>query len=370
MDPVMTDDHPKPGIPAARRQGRRLTRWRRTATASTSVLAVAAVAVLTVGTGAARSAAAPAGAGAAAAGPAVLRHFNPLVPYISFGWLPAGQKLVAGDNRPGLQALIAGRHSWTDRSVWDLAVYAAGQCRLGGQVTELTCSTPALEGLTATITRSAPAIRGHRAFWAGPDLIWQYARGGWAALTLPWPADFPRLATPAQIRKARHQARRIAAHVRYGAATPPLLFPVQLRNLPRKWRVGSVFYLPQGRVFRAERFALTAGTPNLGADGGLEYQRNLPYFSTIDPAAATHRRFCYRSPGSVARTINGHRVILSHWSAGALTRHDLCAAHATGLDLYISEFGAHPPVSLAGLFRDHLRLLGTRPAHWTAVPVT
>ena len=232
----------------------------------------------------------------APAGPAALRHFNPLVPYISFGWLQAGQKVVAGDTRPEVQALTAGRHSWTDQSVWDLAVYAAGQCRLTGQAAQLTCSTPALEGLTAKITGPAPAVRGHRAFWAGPYLIWQYARGGWAALALPYPADIPKLATPAQLRKARHQARRIAAHVRYGAATPPLLFPVQLRNLPRKWRVGSVFYLPQGKVFRAERFALTAGTPNLGADGGLEYQRNLPYFSNIDPAAATHRRFCFRSP--------------------------------------------------------------------------
>jgi hypothetical protein len=365
MDPAMSDDQRMPGIPPARRHGRNRFRWRRAGTAGTSVLAVATVAVLTVGTGPARSAAAP-----APAGPAALRHFNPLVPYISFGWLPAGQKLVAGDTRPELQALVAGRHSWTDRSVWDLVVYAAGQCRLTGQAAQLTCSTPALEGLTVTITRPAPAVRGRRAFWAGPYLIWQYTRGGWAALALPYPAGTPRLATPAQLRKARHQARRIAAHVRYGAATPPLLFPVQLRNLPRKWRVGSVFYLPEGKVFRAERFALTAGNPNLGADGGLEYQRNLPYFSNIDPAAATHRRFCYRSPGSVVRIINGHRVILSHRFSGALSRQDLCAAHATGLDMFISEFGARPPVSLAGLFRDHLRLLGTRPARWTAVPVT
>jgi hypothetical protein len=364
MNPAMTDDQPESAIPPARRRGGRLTRWRRAGTAGLSVLAVAAVAVLTVGTGPARPAAVT-----APDGPAALRHFNPLVPDISFGWLPAGQKLVAGDNRPELQALIAARHSWTDRSVWDLSVYASGQCHLDGQITQLTCSTPALEGLVATITRPAPAIRGHRAFWAGPYLIWRYARGGWAALALPYPADIPRLATPAQIRKARHQARRIAAHVRYGAATPRLLFPVQLRDLPRKWRVGSVFYLPQGSVFRAERFALTAGNPNLGADGGLEYQRNLPYFSTIDPAAATHRRFCYRYPGSVVKVINGHRVILSHRFSGALASQDLCAAHAAGLNIFISEFGAHPPVSLANLFGVHLRLLGTRPAHWTSKPV-
>jgi hypothetical protein len=213
-------------------------------------------------------------------------------------------------------------------------------------------------------------VRGHRAFWAGPILIWQYARGGWAALALPYPAGFPKLITPAQLRKARHQARRIAAHVRYGAATPPLRFPVQLRNLPRKWRVGSVFWLPQGRVFRAERFALTAGHPNLGADGGLEYQRNLPYFSAIDPAAATHRRFCFRYPDSVVKIIHGHRVILSQRLGGSLPSHDLCAAHADGLNMFISQLGAHPRLSLAALFRDHLRLLGNRPARWTSKPVT
>ena len=53
-----------------------------------------------------------------------------------------------------------------------------------------------------------------------------------------------------------------------------------------------------------------------------------------------------------------------------MTSHDLCAAHATGLNLFISQFGVHPPLSLAALFRDHLRLLGTRPAHWTSKPVT
>src|SRR5262249_56781318 len=124
---------------------------------------------------------------------------------------------------------------------------------------------------------------------------------------------------------------------RSGAARPRGLSRLSVRTLPRRWRVAGVFSLPQDRVFRAERFALTAGNPNLGADGGLEYQRNLPYFSTIDPATA-HQHFCFRSPGSVVRVINGHRVILSHRFSGALARHDLCAAHATGLNLYISEF--------------------------------
>ena len=36
-----------------------------------------------------------------AAGPSAPRQFNPLVPYLSFGWLPAGNSLVAGGSAPG-----------------------------------------------------------------------------------------------------------------------------------------------------------------------------------------------------------------------------------------------------------------------------
>jgi hypothetical protein len=28
-------------------------------------------------------------------------------------------------------------------------------------------------------------VGGHRAFWAGASLVWQYARGGWAQLATP-----------------------------------------------------------------------------------------------------------------------------------------------------------------------------------------
>jgi hypothetical protein len=38
--------------------------------------------------------------------------------------------------------------------------------------------------------------------------------------------------------------------------------------------------------------------------------------------------------------------------------------------MFISQLGAHPRLSLAALFRDHLRLLGNRPARWTSKPVT
>ena len=44
-----------------------------------------------------------------------------------------------------------------------------------------------------------------------------------------------------------------------------------------------MFYLRDGGELRARSYALAASRPSLGADGGLDYQSGLPYF-TIDPA--------------------------------------------------------------------------------------
>ena len=223
----------------------------------------------------------------------------------------------------------------------------------------------ALEGLTARITGRAPAVRGHRAFWAGGYLVWQYARGGWAGLLLPISYGSPKPGNAAKRAAARRDAVKIADHVRYGAATPPLVFATQLTRLPSQWRVSSVYYLPDGGVLRVSRFALGTGNPDLGADGGLEYQTNLPYFSTIDPATS-RSNFCGKSASEI---INGYRVTVTHRAVGTLPSQDLCAASADGLALSISQFGAHPPIDLASLFRDHLRLLGTNPANWTTKPI-
>ena len=139
-----------------------------------------------------------------------------------------------------------------------------------------------------------------RACRAGPprilgkrDLVWQYARDGWAGLMLPTANGSPKLSR-GQTRDYKRDAVKIAGHVRYGAATPPLVFPAQLTGLPSRWRVGSVYYQPDAGVLRASRFALTTGTPDLGADGGLEFQTNLPSF-TIDPATS-HSNFCPTRP--------------------------------------------------------------------------
>jgi hypothetical protein len=137
--------------------------------------------------------------------------------------------------------------------------------------------------------------------------------------------------------------------------------------------VGSVFYQPDAGVLRASRFALTTGTPDLGADGGLEFQTNLPSFTTIDPASP-HSNFCGQAASEI---INGYRVVVTHRPGGTAgdggsavpPSQGLCAADADGLALEIGQQGAHPPISVARLFRDHLRLLGPNPANWTTKPI-
>jgi len=350
-------------IQLARSRGRARLRRRRAWVAGSSVLAAAAAVVLAVGLGAVRLGSGP------ALRPAAPSQFNPLVPYLSFGWLPAGDALLAGGVRPEVAYLTAGR-TIDSNSNWNVEAYAAGQCHLTGPAGELRCSTEALEGLTARITGRAPAVRGHRAFWAGQYLVWQYARGGWAAVLLPIKYDNPKGSSAAR-QQARREAARIAAHVRFGVATPPLVFPVQLARLPRPWRVSSVYYLPDAGMLRASRFALGTGNPDLGADGGLEYQTSLPYL-LVDPSTPGNDS-CGRPATGV---INGYRVVVTHQVLSSVngqhttTTQGLCAAGADGLTLSIAEHGsAHPPIGVARLFRDHLRLLGTSPANWTREPI-
>ncbi len=349
----------------AHRRGRARLRRRRAGLAGTPVLAAAVAVIVALTAGATPSRPAP----SPATGPAAPREFNPLVPYLSFGWLPPGIKLVDGDILRQVVSLDGARKIFDTRD-WGLSVYAAGQCHLTTQARSLKCA-PAAYGLTLKIVGRAPAVRGHRAFWAGYALIWEYARGGWAMLNAPFP-NIP-YKGPKRVPSIERQAVKIANNVRYGAATPPLEFPVQLTGLPSQWQVSSVFYVPNAGVLQASRFALTSGTPDPGADGGLEYQKNLPNFGNI--AAATPRGSCYRykyrknfSDKSKVETINGHLVVVTDLPRTTFSQM-LCTAHADGLSFYINQDGKHPPMDLVTLFRDHLRVLGANPAKWTTKPI-
>ena len=108
-----------------------------------------------------------------------------------------------------------------------------------------------------------------------------------------------------------------------------------------------------------------AAGPSLGSDGGLDYQRGLPYIG-IDPASPESA--CPRRGESSREVINGVRVVVSHSAAGGLPRQDLCAADADGLTLFVSEQGSHPAIGVVSLFRNNLRLLGGNPANWARNP--
>jgi hypothetical protein len=227
-------------------------------------------------------------------------------------------------------------------------------------------------------------VHGHRAFWARGGLVWQYARGGWALLYLPYPFDLSpkvaeRVKPGASLAAAERDAVKLASRVAFDAVTPPLKFPVQLTGLPGRWQLSGATYVPDGSVLRARTFALNAG-PGAGVrdyDGGLTFQNNLPWFE-IDPVSAQHNP-CVAARTSVREVINGYHVIVTH-RPGERTvfgnvadrlppNQSLCAANADGLALYISEYVPRLVLSVESLFSDHLRLLGTDPAHWTNQPV-
>jgi hypothetical protein len=309
------------------------------------------------------------GPAAAGAGPAAPRQFNPVIPYASFGWLPAGTSLYSGENRPAQVFLAAGPRGGLPQ--WSLNVYARGQCHLTPPGS-LQCP---YQGRDATagrfkITGHAPAVDGHRAFWARAGLVWQYARAGWAALT--WPAYPPGVhAPPGVVARTQHEAIKIAGHVRYGAATTPLLFPTRLTGLAPQWQISDVYYMSDARVLRADSYMLTTGTSRyLRRVGDLGVWTNALYFQ-LHPVPPHYGTCDPRDPASqnTSEVINGYRVVVKRMPIGGVPQQELCAAHADGFWLSIIEFGAHPSIEAASVLWHHVRLLGTNPANWTRHPL-
>jgi hypothetical protein len=373
-------------VELARRRGRTRLRWRRAAVAASSALAAVSVAA----TAATIPSVWHAGHRAPAAGPASPRLFNPLAQYLSFGWLPPGDSLVAGGTGQAEMYLTAAPKPDSPVS-WELSAYATGQCKLDAK--RLTCSSVAGQRSSVdpaqTLTGPAPTVHGQRAVWTLTGLAWQYARGGWAWLTFPYPFDFPKpppaikagTVKPGTTRATvKREAIEIAAHVKFGAAMP-LAFPAQFTGLPSQWRVSSATYVPDGPVLRVRTYALNAG-PAAGVrdfDGGLTFQNNLPWVE-IDPVTVRHNP-CFYYPGgfrkSAREVINGYHVIVTREGAPrtvagnyhTVPEQSICAANADGLAVSIAEHGAHPLTGVTALFKEHLRLLGSNPANWTSRPI-
>src|SRR5690348_25714 len=353
----IADSEPVPSrvdVQLARSRGRARLRWRRACVAGGSVLAAAAVVALAVGVGPVRP-----GPGPAAAGPAAPRQFSPLVPYVSFGWLPAGESLNQGGIRPTESYLSAG-YLGPD---WSFAVYARGQCHLTASGRGLSCPGSS----TLPLRQRAPDVAGHRAFWFSPGLVWQYARGGWARLTIP----APNLSAVLHSKQGlAGQALKIARNVRYGVLTR-LTFLARFSGLPSQWQVHDIsYYVPDGGLLRADEYMLTTGSSRFHPHVGDTGVWTDALYVIVHPAP--RKGTCSPHDPSSQNTseiINGYRVVLKRFHIGGLPVQELCGAHADGLWFDIQVFGTHPSIDVASLFRDHMRLLGTNPVNWTRIPI-
>jgi hypothetical protein len=324
-------------IGLARSEGCRRLRRRRAGIAGAPVLAVAAIVAVFL----AASPAAPARPGASSSPaasnlPPAPQRFNPLLPYAAFGWLPPGLALVSGSSGTTEMNLFA--------RPFTLTVHSANRpCILQGR--QLNC-VDAGQG-TIPLASSAPAVHGQPAFWTKDHarLVFRYASGGWAVLSLG------KNRGPQERRDAVH----IADQVRFGAAArSQLSFPAQISPAPDRWRIDSASFLPYGGKLWASKFFIAPG-------------HGVPLYFSIYPTTA--RSTCRLKKGlrSAPELIDGHQVTISRQLAipGNQRLQILCAADADGLSVFIAENGGHFAMGVATLFAHHLRLLGPQPANWT-----
>jgi hypothetical protein len=139
------------------------------------------------------------------------RSFNPLVPYASFGWLPAGFSdtgaASASDESTAASVTLQALASATDGRMVEVTVDARDSCRieptskampkaaLSGLTSgtasitatpaqTLSCTDPSSGGLgnrVAELASAAPDVNGEPAYWTPEGaLVWQYAPGAWA----------------------------------------------------------------------------------------------------------------------------------------------------------------------------------------------
>jgi hypothetical protein len=285
--------------------------------------------------------------------PAAPSEFNPLVPYATFGWLPAGARRTATNESHTVEFLNA---VGPRNASWLLAVFAGGDCAIGGR---LTCRD--LTFLQEPVaTRSAPRIDGFPAYWDYPSmLIFEYARGGWATLSLHGPNDQPD-------GPARAMALHIARALRFGAAIEPTRFPAQLVGLPGGWAVRSVLADPSRYGPLEFQYQIARGS--LISAPWFD-DNNIPGIS-VSPAEPNSAG-CYATPGqSQQQTVAGLQVTVTRIPAGTgeAAEQDLCTSSADGLSVDIVMSGSKPPIDVTSLFA-HLRLLGPDPAHWTTKPI-
>ena len=363
---AIADDEQPPtsvSIDAARERGRSLLRWRRFRVAGTPVLAAAAVAAVALGgvlplgrsdsAGHKQESRQTAPAATAVIAP---KRLDPLVPYASVAWLPAGDALLSGggDQVSEYLNIYAGRHF-----KWQLMVYAARACTLIDGAGELQCTQSGSGIQNYPLAGRAPAVNGHRAFWLSPGprpkagrthqaVVWQYASNAWAEL-----------GNAARAHQSSETLLRIARGVAFaGESGQPVAFAAQLTKVPATWRVTSDNFGVTGGALLSEQYTFTARGSNPADLPGV----------TVLPRHGS----CYFYPGGQSRhqVINGYRVVVNTIPAadGRPATYQVCVPDAKGLFIFISVDGDKPLISPVTLFR-HMKLLGTDPADWSTQPL-
>src|SRR6266849_3596499 len=158
--------------------------------------------------------------------------------------------------------------------------------------------------------------------------IWQYARGGWAGLDTPVSllqhADFSTLRHHPHTRR---EAIKIAGHLRFGAATPPLAFPARFTGLTSGWRISYEYFSPDRGVLGVQSYVLTIRASRfLPHVGDLGVWANAPYVE-IHPAPRSSTCTPH-DPASenTSEIINGYRVVVKRMTTSGLLRQQVCAA--------------------------------------------
>jgi hypothetical protein len=344
-------------LPLAAQRGRRNRRWRnmRMSGSALAIGAVAGIVAAMVAFPDARTIvqAPEASTSAPAAAPA---QFDALVPYASFGWLPAGYSAPElPQDTSSIQSVMLSASK--GGSIIMVDVWAAGACTDSGTSAqpELSCKDGAGESSTdqgTAVSVRAPDVHGRPAYWESDggspaELRVEYAPDAWLTVD----------GSPI----GRSVMMRIAENIRFGTGTP-IRFPfwASLPGLPADWRVQQVTY------------SESAGYPLSGEV--LVGPASVPYALNIEVEPGTLRQGCPDLEGQPREVNVGGTDIAFREMVGSDGRlQGICVADSGGMTISVVIM---PGVRGAARFgsvwhiASELHLLpGTDPAVWTADPL-
>jgi hypothetical protein len=426
-----SDEHASPcevSIRLARSRGRRRLRLHRVYLPSAAPVAAAVAVTLVVTLSSVLSGGASGGSALGTARPRqgapteVPSVFNPLVPYASFGWLPAGFSAQASagvtDQATSRAVTLQAAAPATDGRMVSVTVDATGSCRIEptsvampkaaadseapAQTLACTDPSPGGENRYAELASTAPGVDGEPAYWTPEGALeWQYAPGAWAEVTpmenpaCPAPgaacagvAGWVNVPASAVIARSRVEGAKlsqvqpeaqsaasqallleIAAGLQYGDNTP-LVFGFELASLPAGWQLADSYsYAPEDGQLAAT--GLSAGPAVDPTALGI----------SIGPAVSpTSEYACKVVPGqSSSVTVDGMPALFRYLNEPDKQWQSLCANDIDGLSAYVemdlNTPGSNAPLpggtevsSVLTLFQS-VRLLGPNPGAWVTDPL-